>query len=191
MCIQSGQKEPIDVLVNTEHKKQLERYRVVINAVTQTIILLGRQGLALRGHDETGTSSNPGNFLVFLNNRCEFDKDLNTAMTEMKKNAQYTSPQIQNELIEIIGKEILIGIKKKVAKASFFTVLADEATDCTMTQQLVILLRYLDRDEDGAMFNFPWRFLLMPAYPYSQHWETLASIKQFLHLTRTSYRPYV
>ena len=148
LCVQNGQKEPVHVLLNTEKKKQLERYRVIIHSVIETILVLGRQGLALRGHKETETSSNPGNFLVFLKHRCKYDQDLNAAMSETWKNAKYTSPDIQNQIIEIIGNKILVGIKKKVTRVSFFTVLADEATDCTMTQQLVILLRYLDYNED-------------------------------------------
>ena len=60
--------------------------------------------------------------------------------------ATYLSPDIQNELIEVIGEEILSSISCKVEGASCFAVIADKTTDISVKSQLSIIVRYLKGD---------------------------------------------
>ena len=55
-------------------------------------------------------------------------------------------PDIQNELIAIIGEEILSTISSEVKEASCFAVIADETTDKSTKSQLSIVVRYLKGD---------------------------------------------
>ena len=57
--------------VNANREKQAEEHREKFRSITKTVILCGRQDLALRGHTETGNvtnepPSNDGNFRAFL-----------------------------------------------------------------------------------------------------------------------------
>ena len=65
---------------------------------------------------------------------------------ESPSNATYLSPDIQNELISLIGKEILSSIFSKIKDAFCFAVLADETTDKLIKSQLSIVVKYLKDD---------------------------------------------
>ena len=88
---------------------------------------------------------NPGNFQELLKFRCESgDSCLRLHFEEDNKNATYHSKTIQNQLIQIMGDQILEGIIAKVQTAKFFAVSADEATDRGLQTQLTMTLHYVD-----------------------------------------------
>ena len=62
-------------------------------------------------------------------------------------NATYASPNIQNQMIKVLGDHILQKILTKVKQAKYFSLIADLVTDCSNKQQLVVLLRYVDSDD--------------------------------------------
>lgn len=52
-------------------------------------------------------------------------------MTNGPRNACYTSPKIQNELLKIMGSIVRERICAAVKKAGVYSVLADETKDCS------------------------------------------------------------
>ena len=72
--------------------------------------------------------------------------DLARFLKESPSNATCLSPDIQNELIAIIGEEILSTISSEVKEAFCFAVIADETTDKSTKRQLSIVVRYLKGD---------------------------------------------
>ncbi|CAG9825753.1 unnamed protein product [Phaedon cochleariae] len=64
------------------------------------------------------------------------------------KNALYTSPQIQNEIIDISGEIIQHKIIEEVKRAKLFAILADETTDIARVEQVSLCLRYVDSNDD-------------------------------------------
>ena len=60
----------------------------------------------------------------------------------------YTSPDIQNQIVAIVGDQVRDKILLKVKSAQFFTVIADKVTDCSNKEQLSVVLRYVD---DGTI----------------------------------------
>lgn len=60
------------------------------------------------------------------------------------KNAVYTSADIQNELLDVMGAIIRSKISSSVQKAGVYSILADETKDCSRREQLAIVLRYVD-----------------------------------------------
>lgn len=73
------------------------------------------------------------------------------------QNAKYNSKTIQNELICVTGEWITQTIVSEIKKARFFTVLADETADISNTEQMSIVLRYVDNEcnikEDFIQFT--------------------------------------
>lgn len=61
-----------------------------------------------------------------------------------KKNALYTSPQIQNELINICGATIKDMIINDVKLAAAYSIMADETADISGKEQLSIGVRFFD-----------------------------------------------
>ena len=56
------------------------------------------------------------------------------------------SHRIQNELIHICGQQIVSPILLRCAKAPFSSVLVDETTDVSVTEQVSFILLFLDDD---------------------------------------------
>lgn len=76
-----------------------------------------------------------------------------------KKSDKYTSPEVQNEMLEIMGKIVLCRIVADIQNALFYAVMVDETTDCS-NQEQVLVLRWVDDDlivhEDFiGLYNVP------------------------------------
>ena len=67
--------------------------------------------------------------------------------------AKYTSPQIQNEMINLIGISIKQIVSNNVRQASVFTVLKDETTDVSHKEQVAIFVCFVDETGTTASFK--------------------------------------
>ncbi|XP_033220093.1 52 kDa repressor of the inhibitor of the protein kinase-like [Belonocnema kinseyi] len=72
-------------------------------------------------------------------------------------NSMYTSPKIQNELIDLCREYIQDKLIYRIKKANIYTVLADEARYISEIEQFSLCIRYTDEDlmilrEDFLMF---------------------------------------
>jgi hypothetical protein len=150
----SGQQVPIHQLLESSRASQIKENRQKLMAIIDTIITCGRQGIALRGHRDdhtqelkSGPNTNLGNFVELLKFRVRGgDTTLESHLKTSKGNARYTSKSIQNEVIDICGNAVRDSILRDVKDAEFFSVIADEATDSSNSEQLAISIRYVDKD---------------------------------------------
>ena len=110
--------------------------------ISEIILLCARQDIALRGHDETEESLNPGNFRSLLTFISNHDQIVRKRIKEGPQNSKYTSPEIQNELLGVMGDMVLQTISNEVQKAGIYSLLADETKDISQKEQLSIVLRY-------------------------------------------------
>jgi hypothetical protein len=63
------------------------------------------QGCPFRGHDESLGSLNRGNFLEMLKLLASYNKEVNEVVLEnAPKNAKYTSPDVQKEILSILAQ---------------------------------------------------------------------------------------
>ncbi len=88
---------------------------LILHQIVSAILFLGKQGLALRGDKEdiSVSTNNPGNFLALLKMISLEDPVLcHHLHTPRLKNATYLSPRIQNEIINIIGNDIVNEINR-------------------------------------------------------------------------------
>lgn len=109
--IKFPEKGDIQNLFDTNRSKQANENRLILKSIVDVILLLGRQNIPLRGHREQFFDSNPynnrGNFLALLNfSISKGDKTLEKHLNVGAKNAKYTSPKVQNMLIDACGKII-------------------------------------------------------------------------------------
>ena len=66
------------------------------------------------------------------------------------RNATYLSPQIQNELIECLAKEMLSKIKVQITKAKYYAIIADSTIDIGRIDQFSLSLRYVTEKGDAV-----------------------------------------
>lgn len=58
---------------------------------------------------------------------------------------KYTTHEVQNELLSIIALQVLRRIAAQIQSAVFYTVIVDEATDCSNKEQVVVF-RWVGED---------------------------------------------
>lgn len=127
-------------LLSQAHAVEKEENRRCLRKILSNIRFLARQACALRGdHDESDS-----NFVQLLKLRGEDDPKLFEWMK--KKTNKYTSSDMQNEMLEVMGLSILRDIASCIQNASFFTIMADETTDKSNREQVVLVLRWVDDD---------------------------------------------
>ena len=63
-----------------------------------------------------------------------------------RKENVYTSPDIQNEVIKLMGHQVLRDIAGDLQKSSFLTVMADETTDTSNHEQVTLVLRHVTKE---------------------------------------------
>ena len=73
------------------------------------------------------------------------DKTLENHLQNAPRNAKYSSPDIQNESIECCRDLIVEQLVVQVKESRYYSILADEATDCSMKEQLVLIFRFVDK----------------------------------------------
>ena len=159
--------KPVDTLVSDERARQLtqkqatiSKNRTVISKLFGVVQFLSKLNLPFRGHDESAGSLNKGVFqelVAYL--AASGDEVLADHLISASENAQYTSPQIQNEMIGIIGSSIQFEIVQAVKRAQVFTVMMDETTDVSHKEQVAIFVRYVEDTVTGP--NIQERFLAM------------------------------
>ena len=118
-------------------------------------ILCAKQCIAFRGHrKDINSNQNPGNFLAILKLLAETNEPLRKHIENpSRKNATYLSPLIQNEITNIIGKDLLqANLVKEINRARFFSVLADEV-ESHHVEQLPLCTRFVD-DNDNTREEF-------------------------------------
>jgi hypothetical protein len=130
----------VDVLMSTAVAKQVDDNRKKLEPIVKAILLCGTHDIAIRGKDDESS-----NFHAILEYRCDAaaDSDIfKQHMINAAQNAKYISHRTQNELIECSAVVIRSNIVAEIRNCVGFSVLADESTDVSGTQQLSIGARY-------------------------------------------------
>ena len=113
----------------------------------------GRQCIALRGDvEKIDQPGNPGNFLAMLKVMANYDPLLKRHLQQPRqRNATYISPRIQNELIDIISKNIIQkSILEEIREARFYAVMADEVTSHN-TEVMPLCIRFVDGSKQNLL----------------------------------------
>ncbi|XP_078529616.1 zinc finger MYM-type protein 1-like [Lissotriton helveticus] len=128
-----------------KHNEAVDRNRHVLSKIIDCIRFCGDFELALRGHDESEGSANPGIFLGLVDLIASidhvFEEHLSSA-TVFKG----TSKIIQNELLECMLEIVKSTIVQQLKKTDFVAIQADDTTDVATNTQSVLVFRYLDSD---------------------------------------------
>ena len=148
----------IDARLNVELVNIIQENRHVVKCCAR-ILYCGRQCIALRGDIERmDQPGNPGNFLAMLKLIANYDPILKGHLENPRqRNATYVSPRIQNEIIDIIGKNIIQkSILEQIRKAKYFSIMVDEVTSHN-TEVMPLCIRFVDSDKHirEELYSFP------------------------------------
>ncbi|XP_021984996.2 uncharacterized protein LOC110880864 [Helianthus annuus] len=138
------QRHNVNYMMPRRCKQDEIDYRIRLTAVVDVIRFLLQQGLAFRGHDEAASSNSRGNFLELVKWYCEHNDEVNKVFnSNAPRNNQLTSPKIRKEIVNACAMEVRKIIVNEV-KGRFFSLLIDESRDCSIKEQMAVVLRYVD-----------------------------------------------
>lgn len=124
----------------------VQKNRQYLKTIAEVLLLCARQDISLRGHRESADSTNRGNFLSILALVASHDSSVHQQLTNNPRNAVYTSPDVQNTLLNVMGERVRKRISAAVIKAKFFSILADETKDLSKKEQISVVVRYVESD---------------------------------------------
>ncbi|XP_024164732.1 zinc finger MYM-type protein 1-like [Rosa chinensis] len=140
------QPQHIQKVVANYTSKQIADNRLRVKTSIEAVRWLAFQGCAFRGHDESLDSINPGNFVKLLELLASYnEKVAEVILQNAPRNASYTSPKIQKQMLQAFSVQIKKAIREEI-NYSKFCIIVDEARDESKKEQMAIVLRFVDKD---------------------------------------------
>ena len=136
--------ESVAQQLNTQLQANQANATACLEVIVTSILFLAAQGQALRGHDEED-----GNFSGLLSLRA---KDLPHFQRWLSQSKTWTSPAIQNEMIDIAAKLVQQKLVNKVLAAKYFSIISDETTDISRKEQVSTCIRISNDLQPEEMF---------------------------------------
>ena len=152
IAVMEKNQQSIKSQLSEAYDKQVQLNTKALLSIIDAIQFLVKQGLGLRGSNwDKGSKREDGNFTGLLDFLSKYNADLQSHLHNSPKNARYLSPKVQNEFIKINGDLIRQSIVKECNASPFWSVMADEATDASTTEQLSVCVRYVRETSTGAI----------------------------------------
>lgn len=121
----------------------LEKRRYYLKGIISTILFLAKNELPLRGDWNSEGNKEFGLFQALFERDLEKDEFLRHCQRVMPENAKYTSPLIQNEVIQIISDMLREKIVSEINNSTYLTLLADGTKDKNGQEIISISFRYI------------------------------------------------
>ncbi|XLR23879.1 hypothetical protein S83_051779, partial [Arachis hypogaea] len=125
-------------LLHKQTSEEIKKNRIRLGASIDCIRWLTFQGCAYRGHDESQSSSNRGNFLEML-------KFLGSYNKRVKKNVLKNAPRKMLKILYILATNVRNSIREEIGDAKF-CIIVDEVRDESKNEQMTIVLRFVTLD---------------------------------------------
>lgn len=128
------------------HGRDMEvSYRTRLTAMLDVTRFLLKQGLSFRGHDESSSSLNRGNFLELLQWYSQRNEEVSKVINQNAPgNNQMISPAIQKDLTHACASEITVSIIEDIGN-NVFSLMVDESRDISVKEQMGVVLRYVNK----------------------------------------------
>ena len=100
--------------------KELENNQLWLKTSIEYAQWLAFQAYAFRGHDESLNSKNRGNFIELIKFTSTFNNKVASVVLEnAPRNAKYTSPTIQKEILHILASNVRNAICEEIGDQNF------------------------------------------------------------------------
>ena len=144
----------IATCLSNEHQREQLENRQCFLKILSNVQFLARQCLPLRGHG----SEIDSNFIQLLKLQAQDDPRIDRWL--VKRTDKYTSADIQNEILKVMSLNVLRTVVSALDSAQFVSIMVDETTDASNTEQVVICLRWVDsgleaHEEFAGIYQVP------------------------------------
>ncbi|CAC5399410.1 unnamed protein product [Mytilus coruscus] len=147
--IKSGEKSDILESMSESFNARIKRNRKVLSCIIAPFLLCRKQNLTIKGHEEKHS-----NFVALLHMRAKDNIVLADHLAFADPQKKYTSPDIQNELIELCADQIISTLVQDCNDSKYFGFMSDEATDCSTKEQASICVRFFDKTTKSIREEF-------------------------------------
>ena len=139
--------ETIDKVEQKQFEKERDHWKNVIFRIISIVKFLAKHNLAFRGSNERLYQKNNGNFLGLIEMLEVFDpfiKEHVRRITSEEIHIHYLGHTIQNELIQLLAREIRSEIIKKIKQAKYNSMIIDCTPNTSHQEQMPLILRYVN-----------------------------------------------
>ncbi|XP_043482137.1 zinc finger MYM-type protein 1-like [Leptopilina heterotoma] len=142
-------KKNINNYLEEQTLKENNFWRNVLHRIINVILTLSTCNLPFRGHRECiGDIGHNGIFLSIVEMLAIYDPVLKELILKPENSTRYLSPQIHNELIDLLSKTVKNKITNAIKEAPFFSIIMDTTQDITKVDQLSQIFRYVQIEKD-------------------------------------------
>ncbi|KAL4107233.1 hypothetical protein QTP88_017616 [Uroleucon formosanum] len=136
-------------LFKKNYNENMRLNRLFMEHLIDLVLVLGKQELAFRGHDESSDSLNKGNFReLFEMHIIRCSREIQNHYNSIKNIFTGMSKSIQNDLISCISEFLINQIKNEIKQCKFYSIQIDDTTDISQKTQCSIIIRYVtDKSE--------------------------------------------
>jgi hypothetical protein len=166
-----------------DFNESVSKNRYILNKIIDCVKFCGVFELALRGHDESDMSNNPGIFRGLI----DFVSELDSIFKEhMEKSTVFKgkSKTIQNQILDSMLAVIQTHIIQEIDQTNFVAIQVDETTDSSNKTQMIFIFRYALH---GIVYERFWKFVNPPGTT-AQHLTD--AIKEELKLLKINEAPH-
>ncbi|KAL6518995.1 hypothetical protein OROHE_017419 [Orobanche hederae] len=144
-CRFKNQKASISYGLSKQSSLVKGEYRLRLETSIGALRYLMQQGLPARGHNESETSLNRGNFLELLKCFANRDAEVKKVVLEnAPQNCQMICPDVQKDIINCFAN-LTTKMLLEELDGDLFSILADESADIVDKEQLALCLRYVNK----------------------------------------------
>ncbi|KAF7148690.1 hypothetical protein RHSIM_Rhsim03G0046700 [Rhododendron simsii] len=141
-----NQAQHIEKIVEKQTSEQVAKNRLRLKTSIDAVKWLTLHNCALRGRDESITSSNRGNCIDLIALLASYNPDVDkVVLHNAPQNASYHSGKIQKEILSIFYDKIQRFICEEI-NGGKFCIIVDESQDESNREQMAIILRFVDKD---------------------------------------------
>lgn len=131
-------------MLDMELRRYENRWKEILKRVAAAVRFLAKSNLSFRGHREDLEQKNPGNFISAIAFLAEFDPIMKTHLERIQPGrVHYLSPTIQNEFIELMGRQVENCIVSKIKEARYYSIMVDSTPDASHQEQMSMIIRYV------------------------------------------------
>jgi hypothetical protein len=133
-------------MIDKQTSEEIKANRLRLRTSIDVVRFLAFQACPFRGHDESDSSKNQGNFLEMVKLLASYDEEVKAVvLSNAPQNAKYTSPQIQKEILNVIADKVQKAIRSEIGDAKF-CIIVDESRDESRREQMALVIRFVDKD---------------------------------------------
>lgn len=136
-------------LFKKNYNENVRLNRLFMEHLIDLVLYLSKQELALRGHDESSSSLNKGNYKeLFEMFFSRFSLEIQNHYKTIQNKFSGTSKIIQNDLIFCISEYLSNHTKQEVRDSIFYSIQINDTTDITQKTQCSVILRYVTKKSE-------------------------------------------